>query len=347
MEYKRTMYLLSLLHSAAEGAKKERIGDLFKNAVTSTDEYQQLKKLLHSVTFLGFDGAAKHDESEAALQNTISDIVNSTENIKRLQLLISQIENELKKADRLLGEVGFFDEDFIAVQSKKVDLYGKFYKELANMICYYLISQFGVKSIRNLTFNHKAGFQETTKLVNQQYGNELFMSYHSKKPLTWKISRQSFNSDNVICYQGVKIEYDDTPISDVLQKVKEEEYYRIAPFVFAATSPSVPAQYIGFGNIIGVDILRGLSLLDSEIATSLPVTAFSSSFETTDLIGAIKRALNTESFCISPEDVVAAMNRQKLNDTVASRRREGKCVICGRSVNGRTACKDHLSISHQ
>ena len=55
MEYKRTMYLLSLLHSATEEAKKERIGELFRQAVTSTNEYQRLKKLLQSVSFLGID----------------------------------------------------------------------------------------------------------------------------------------------------------------------------------------------------------------------------------------------------------------------------------------------------
>ena len=44
MEYKRVTYLLSLLHSATEGEKKEQIGELFKRAVISTDEYQKLKK---------------------------------------------------------------------------------------------------------------------------------------------------------------------------------------------------------------------------------------------------------------------------------------------------------------
>ena len=347
MEYKRTMYLLSLLHSATEGSKKERIGELFKQAVTSTNEYQRLKKLLQSVSFLGIDGADKHDESELTLQKTIADITNPTNNIKHLDLLIQQIENELKKADGLLSSASFFDDDFIAVKSESVDLYNRFYRTLANCTCYYLISQFGVKAIRNLTFNNKAGFQDTVRLVNQQYGNELFMSYQTKKPLTWKITKTSFAEDNFISYEGYKLEYTETPLSSLLQKVQVDEYYRLSPYVFAATSPAVQTPFVGIGNIIGIDAINGLALLDSEIVTSLPVSAFATEFEPNDLLGAIKSSLNTDSYCISPEDLIAALNRQKLSDTVAKRRRENKCFFCGKSTFTRVACKEHFTIANQ
>lgn len=347
MEYKRTMYLLSLLHSATEGSKKERIGELFKQAVTSTNEYQRLKKLLQSVSFLGIDGADKHNESEETLQKTIADITNPTDNIKHLDLLIQQIENELKKADDLLSSASFFDDDFIAVKSESVDLYNRFYRTLANCICYYLISQFGVKAIRNLTFNNKAGFQDVVRLVNQQYGNELFMSYQTKKPLTWKITKTSFSEDNFISYEGYKLEYTETPLSSLLQKTQVDEYYRLSPYVFAATSPAVQTPFAGIGNIIGIDAVNGLALLDSEIVTSLPVSAFATEFEPNDLLGAIKRSLNTDSYCISPEDLVAALNRQRLSDTVAKRRRENKCIFCGKSTFTRVACKEHFTIANQ
>lgn len=347
MEYKRTMYLLSLLHSATEESKKERIGELFKQAVTSTNEYQRLKKLLQSVSFLGIDGIDKHEESEQTLQKTIADIANPTDNIKHLDLLIQQIENELKKADGLLSSASFFDDDFMAVKSESVDLYNRFYRTLANCICYYLISQFGVKAIRNLTFNNKAGFQDVVRLVNQQYGNELFMSYQNKKPLTWKITKTSFVEDNFISYEGYKLEYTKTPLSSLLQKVQVDEYYRLSPYVFAATSPAVQTPFVGIGNIIGVDAINGLALLDSDIVTSLPVSAFTAEFEPHDLLGSIRQSLNTDSYCISPEDLIAALNRQKLSDTVAKRRRENKCIFCEKSIFTRVACKDHFTIANQ
>lgn len=347
MEYKRTMYLLSLLHSAADDSKRERLGELFKSAVISTDEYQKLKKLANSVTFFGPDGADMNQECETVSRNTLSQISESASNIQKMGLLIQQIENELKKADSLLTSVGFVDDDFIAVKNEQVETYHSFYKEFANMICYYLISQFGIKAIRNLTFNNKAGLQETAKLVNQQYGNELLMSYQSKKPLAWKISNQSFNSDNLICYQGFTLDYDDISLSSMLKKVEEKEFYRIAPYLFVATTTSAPVLFVGFGNILGIDINHALSLLDSEIVTNLPLTAFSQSFEAPDLVGAITRALNTDCFCIPPEDIVAALNRQNLSNVVASRKENNRCVICGRTLNGRVACKEHWTISSQ
>ena len=347
MEYKRVTYLLSLLHSATEGGKKEQIGELFKRAVISTDEYQKLKKILLSTSFIGIDGADKLKECEQTLKRSIADITNATDNIRHLNLLIQQIENELKNADELLSAPYFFDDDFIAVKSESVDLYNRFYRTLANCICYYLMSQFGVKAIRNLTFNNKAKFQDIVRLVNQQYGNELLMSCQDKKPLTWEITKTNFVADNLILYDGYKLEYSETPLNSLLQEVESDGYYRLSPYVFSATSPAAQTPFVGIGNILGIDATNGLSLLDSEIVTSLPVSAFTAEFEPTDLLGAIERSVNTDCYCISPEDLVTALNRQRLSNTVAKRRKENKCIFCGKPMTAHIACEEHLAIAGQ
>ena len=173
------------------------------------------------------------------------------------------------------------------------------------------------------------------------------MSYQTKKPLTWKITKASFAEDNFILYEGYKLEYTETPLSSLLQKVQVDEYYHLSPYIFAATSPAVQTPFVGIGNILGIEAINGLSLLDSEIVTALPVSAFATEFEPNDLLGAIKRSLNTDCYCISPEDLIAALNRQRLSNTVAKRRRENKCIFCGKSTVARIACKEHLSIASQ
>lgn len=188
---------------------------------------------------------------------------------------------------------------------------------------------------------------DVVRLVNQQYGNELFMSYQTKKPLTWKITKASFAEDNFILYEGYKLEYTETPLSSLLQKVQVDEYYHLSPYIFAATSPAGQTPFVGIGNILGIEAINGLSLLDSEIVTALPVSAFATEFEPNDLLGAIKRSLNTDCYCFSPEDLIAALNRQRLSNTVAKRRRENKCIFCGKSTVARIACKEHLSIASQ
>lgn len=347
MEYKRVTYLLSLLHSATEGEKREQIEEIFKRAVIATDEYQKLKKLTLSTSFMGIDGEDKRNECEQTLKKTIADITNATDNFRHVDLLTKQIEKELINIDELLSSPRFFDDEFIMVKSESVDLYNRFYRTLANCICYYLISQFGVKAIRNLTFNNKAKFQELVRLANQQYGNELMMSYQERKPLTWEITKVRFTEENFISYIGYELKYTETPLSSLLQKVESNEYYRLAPYVFAATSSKTRTSFAGIGNILGIDATSGLSLLDSQIVTSLPAAAFATEFEPNDLLGAIKRAINTDCYCISPENLVSELNRKKISDTVASRRREQKCIFCGEPTEGRVACKHHLSIARQ
>ena len=239
MEYKKSMYLLSLLFSSAGDEKKGKLGELFSQTVKKTESFQKLMKLLQTVTFIGYDGIAQKNESAAVLENAVVDIQNATQNIKKMDLLIKQISQEVNQSAELLSSPRFFDEDITAVLAEDVDTYNKFYKALANSICYYMISQFGVKSIRNLTFNHRASFQDIVKLINQQYANELSMTSGNPKLEPWAIVKTTFSGDNLIEYDGFKIEYSNILLSEMLRKVSVGEYARVAPYLFAATSSSV------------------------------------------------------------------------------------------------------------
>lgn len=347
MEYKKTIYLLSLLYSGAAEEKRPGIGELFKQAVMSTEEFQRLKKLLQTVTFLGQDGISRHREGEQASWDLVTEIEHAGENIRRIQLLIRQIEVELDKSRELLSSPRYFDDDITAVWSEQLSQYNRFYRELANCICYYMISQFGVKSVRNLTFNRGAGFQDLMKLVNQQYANELLMSAQTPKPQTWTITATAFGGNNLIAYEGYRIEYSEKPLSSMLQMAGAGSYIRLAPYLFAAASPAQPSPFMGIGNIVGVGPGMGLSLLEAEIVTSLPGEALGSGpLEYRNLLGIIRDGVHTDCYCISPEDLVGAMNRKCLSEAVESRRGNSQCIFCGQQAPpGRIACRDHLPLN--
>lgn len=347
MEYRKTMYLLSLLYAGANDTNRKRIGDLFKEAVIRTEEYDELKKLLQTVTFLGKEGIEKQHESELAIEKALTEISNASVNIKQMELCEQQIKNEITKSETLLVSPRFFDEDLVAVKSEKIDIYNKFYKMMANSICYYLVSQFGVKNIRNLTFNYRAGFQEIVKLLNQQYSNELAMSIDAQKPLSWSISKTYYGEDNLIEYEGFKIIYSHLNYSQLQMKVNEGEYFQASPNLFIATSSAVGALFTGIGNIVGVEIGHAISLLDAEIVSKLPISAFENrDINFSDILNEIKKTINTDCYCISPEDLVAALNRWSLNKTVTNRKKNGACIACGKPItSGRIACDIHINIS--
>ena len=65
-----------------------------------------------------------------------------------------------------------------------------------------------------------------------------------------------------------------------------------------------------------------------------------------DILNEIKKAINTDCYCISPEDLVAALNRWSLNKTVTNRKKNGACIACGKPItSGRIACDIHINIS--
>ena len=341
------MHLLSLLYSSVSEEKKMRIGELFNQMVKRTDEFQQLMKLLQTVTFLGHDGVSKKNESLATLENSVTGVLDATKSIEKMNLLVHQICNDIKRAEALLASPRYFDDDLTAVLSEDIEVYHKYYKVLANVVCYYMISQFGIKGIRNLTYNHRAGFQDLVRLVNQQYANELSMSSRYLKPVTWAVVKTAFAGDNFIEYDGYRIVYSNQLLSGILQKVSVGEYRRVAPYLFAATSSLVDAPFVGIGNIIGVEATNGLALLNSEIVTSLPINAFGDEdIEFLNPLGEIKNALHTDCYCLFPESLVSAMNRWSFNKAVRTRRESGKCIVCGKDLGqGKVACSSHFTIN--
>lgn len=347
MSYEKSMYLLSLLYSAASDEKREKLGELFQSTVKMTEGFQKLTRLMQVTTFLGHDGASQKEEVTNLLKAALSQIQNGPDNIKKMDILLQHIEREVSDAERLIQSPRFFDDELIAISSEQYGEYSKFYRELASSICYYMVSQFGVKAIRNLTFNQRAGFSELVHLVNQQYATELTMSAELPKPYAWSINKAHFSGDNLISYDGYTVEYSQMKLSEMLRKVELGEYKQIAPFCFAATSSAIQTPLIGIGNVVGVEPQYALQLLDAEIVTSMSPESFTFArgcFD--DILTSIAEAVQTDKYCIAPEDIVRALNRYYLNITVATRKQQGKCIICGQTMrNNKYACSSHFTIN--
>ena len=349
MSFNKTMYLLSLLYSAASDEKRSQLGVLFQDVMGKTDAFQQLTKQLQTTTFLGNEGIIKKQEASQALENALAHIQDGPNSITKMELLFQQIEREVQKSDLLVNCSRFFDDELVAVSSEKYDVYTQFYRGVANAICYYLVSQYGVKAIRNLTFNQRAGFSELVRLINQQYANELAMSSDMQMGMAWRIVRTAYVGDNLIPHDGYTIEYTQMKLSEMLHKVELEEYTRIAPYCFAATSAKAEIPLIGIGYLIGVPPENALQLLDADIVTMMPAASLNNAdFFVGDTLSVITKSVQTDNFCISPEDLVRAWNRGALTNVVAGRRNTRACIICGRALSGtQHACLSHFRMNQR
>lgn len=346
MGYKRAMYLLSLIYPNAD-KNREKVAKLFKEAIMKTEEYQSLSTLLQISTFFGTDGSSMYAESKKTIETALFDIQNAQMHIRTMNLLVQQINQELNKMNELLIAPTFFESDIVVVKNDAVDQYNRFFKSLANAICYYLLNQYGVKGIRDLRYNFQDTFKDLVRLMNQTYANVLNNTWSTDKPRAWMISYQEYHGDNLNKYIGYKIEYTDVLLSRMLISEEQGEYKRVAPFLFVATSPKRKYMYMGFGNIVSVNFNEAISLLDTNLITSLRVDAFDKGeIKREDPIGEISRALNSDAFCISPEDFVCALNRWSLNQTIIYRQKNRLCIFCGKGIaENRVACASHFSFN--
>ncbi len=345
MGYQRTMYLLSLLYAKSKNHQTE-LTTLFRQAIAKTDEYQQLSKLLQQTTYLGMDGEKLYNDSRQAIELVVKDIQNPVNNLQSMRLLVERTTRMLEKTEEWLRSPRFFDEDFIAIRSETISVCSNFYRTLANAICYMLLTFFGPHSIRNLTYNQSITPRELVKLINQQYANELVMSAAQKKPAVWQISREAYTGDNIACFNGFRIDYNDWPIDCMDQRVKTGEFRRLSPYLYVNNDLSQNTLYIGVGNIMGVDVSNSISMLNASIVTCLPADVFKkANLMLSNPIGEIIEALQTDAFCLPPGNFLDALNRHTLNSVVIERQRSHMCIFCGKPAqDGRISCEEHIRV---
>ena len=347
MGYQRVMYLMSLLYQHA-GSAQEEVFDIYKQSVKGTEEYQALSKLLMKTEFWGHDGKQLHNQCAASLNNSLNTIDNALDNLQEIQFSYEKTKRSVDGASELLASPRFFDDEIVAINAEDTVLYRKFYFSLANAICYYMLSQFGIDAVKNLSYDRSIDLPNLIRLINQQYVNELMRVSENKKARVWKISKVNYAGIFLLKGSGYNIEYSNEPIAEMSNKVSTGEYRRIAPYLYVNRQGKEKDLYVGCGNIVGVDIGESLSLLNSQIVTSLKIGAFSThqQFDFMEPISEISTACNTSAFCISPEDFASALNRWSTCRNAVNSKSRNRCLFCDSGVPGqRIVCEQHFSVN--
>jgi hypothetical protein len=344
MSYNRVMLLLSMIYSQADMEKREKIGDMFKQTVIKTEIYQNLKRVMQTTVFFGQDGIDLKSESESVLDDLVAEIYRSKQIIKQAELMFSKIEKELTHASEKLNSPSLFDTDLIAVDATTVPVFQEFYRDLASAICYYLLVHYGVKGIHNMTYNISDGFSGLVKTVNLRYISELLNFEFNAKPYVWAIAKASFTNDNLISFEGYRYFITTYAVSDSFKPPKEGDYKRLTPYLYFNSAGGAEILYLGIGNLVGTNAMKTLSFLESEIVQSLPNNAFQNDvFDYSNPLDEIRKSIDTDNYCISPEDFVKQLNRMKLIGTVENRKEIKRCIACGQQVKeGRIMCNDHV-----
>lgn len=342
MDYKKTMYLSAMLYSQADEAQKERLVELYQKSVKNTLSYQQLRKYMQLVHFFGSDGKQQNEECQDAMKKALGEMNHVESNLRILEACQRKVEHELEKTHELLSEPIFFDEDIIALEEDNIVLYSKFFKCMASAICYYIMSQFGVTAAKKIIYNPNASFTEMVKRVNLDYERELNATVQEPEPISWQIEKYTYAGANLIQYDGYRIRYDKS--SRLNQGGKKETYHELSPYLYMADM-SENILYVGSGNIMGVNVMEVLTMLNAAIVTSLPISILGvEPLNLKDLLKELTRLLGTELYCISPEDLTAALNRWCMCRTVAKRKNEKCCIFCGKRATTGSMCREHIQI---
>jgi hypothetical protein len=84
---------------------------------------------------------------------------------------------------------------------------------------------------------------------------------------------------------------------------------------------------------------------NNNIGKKLPIDIFgSSNIDPRNPIKTLRDALGTNDFCVSPENLAAALDRWSMEKTVGERQRSSRCIICAARLEGEiVACNHHFA----
>lgn len=341
MNHQKAQYLLSLLYAKATPSQKEILGGLYSEIGRESQEFQTLFRLVQTVRELSPMGADLKQQASDTLTRVVSDMDHGVGAVKDMGVLTQRITQELNQSNELLSGAAYFTKGINLVDVGDVNGYQAFYKWLACGICYYLTSLHGVSAIKELTYNRKAFLYQLIQLFHDVYAETLMNAPLNGTYGVWTLTKTSYVSGNLIDYTAYNIAYGKASLP-----VDNEGYRAISPYLYLQTGIKTMPELVGQGYLVGTGVDQALSLLEGTIITALPEDVFGDDdIDFSNLLGVIAEKLGTNCYCISPESLVAALNRWRLHITVAQRIQKQQCLFCGGAPRfGTNDCGKHIAI---
>lgn len=347
MEHRRTMYLLSLLNEAASPAAREEVRRLFQKTVETADEFDTLRRLMETTLFFQTGDRSLLTDAQKLCEASYYQIENAAENIMRMQVVIEQIGREVQKTDDLMQSPAMEDALISAVSRARMDAYRSFLQTLSAHICYYLAAFYDPELLRPLVINRSGGFQETLSTLAGPFAEALLHAHERRRMRGWKIFRRNYDSHLAIGFTGVDCEEAALSFDELCRRADEGTLRRLAPNLYLQTDGREETLF-GIGNLTGITPDEGLSILEGAAVTSISIhTELDAEAPLENLLETLSNHLGTTRFCLPAREVAAALNRSSQSVAAASRRKGGRCVICGARLEnpGMIACSQHFRVN--
>lgn len=344
MDSKKVLCFLDILNRHTTEHSDELL-HIYKRALDENDLIIQLKNALNDNQFYGEIGQNYYNNGVELLKKIYSSPVESHEFLTRIKQTNEMINNASIMTDELMHSPYPFSESISIIQKNNVITYLRSLRMIASAIVYLALLYSGVEQISDLSWNDNAGIQEMIYAVNTRF---IPLLCSVKRPNhCWMVIKRRLGGKALFGGDYFFLKYYSIKETESLCSSIKKEAISTHAFLninaYESNENDVPYCW-GIGNIITFSPLIALDCLQKNITVKLRSPNQSELKRKIPTPIQCSKILSDETLaCITPDELLNAMNQWQLGHEIEVRRQVHNCLFCGKYLNSnRLVCKSHF-----
>lgn len=345
MDTKKVIYLLNMLRSETSGHASE-LNQLYGAAISEDDNVVQLCAFLNDYNFYSGVGHALFNSASQLIDKLRASPYDALQTLQSIRQMNETISKEAILCRNLLRSPEPFSDSITVVSKKDTIHYIEALKQTAKSAAYLIMLYGGMDMAKDLVWPTNAGLQECIYAVNTRYLKRLMGMNRPK--YCWIIRKQKLSGRALFYGDYFSLNYESIESVNVLCSTLHKEPINTHAFLninaYEADELEVPYCW-GIGNLLSTSLSEALDFLKADVVTRLRSP---SGDELTRKIPTPTECLRIltdgKPYCISPDELVNAMNQWQMGHEFYLRKQNGRCLICGKLVNrGIVVCPSHFT----
>ena len=345
MDAKRVLYFLDLLNRETSGHREE-LARLYQRALDEDDDVVRLKAVLEDSVFYREIGNALCSNGNDLLKRVYAAPAKAQALLPELRQARESIEKSAQICSGLMRSPLPFSETVSVLKKKDTIACLAALRMIASTCVYLMVLYAGLDPVRNLTWDDGVGIQEMIYAVNTKF-LPTFCSVR-RPNYSWVIRRKRLGGRALFGGDAYYLSYENMRSVEVLCSALHKEpigthaYLNIDAYETGACD--VPLCW-GLGNLLSVSPDKGLLFLQNGVATEVRSPRREELRQRTPApLSCLRQLTDGALFCISPDQLVLALNQWQVGHEIEERKRTHNCLFCGKLVPGnRLVCPSHFT----
>lgn len=345
MNLDKVLYFLWVLHRETRG-HEDAIADLYERVLGEHNDVIRLKQFLEDCAFYRETGKSLYQKGRGLLEELYSTPSKTLDILPQLRQAHKAISCEARACEALLRDPLPSSGAITVLKKKDIVTYMRAYQSIASSCVYLMALYAGLEPTKGLSWNDDVGIQEMAYAVNTRFLPALCKVRRPGR--SWVIWKKHTGGKSLFGGNCFSLSYENTETlrkqCNALRKEPIGTHAFLNMDAYDTGTCDVPFCW-GTGNILSATPANALLFLQNGGTTTLRAPQGGElKRKMPPPLECIRQLSDGAMFCITPENLLLAMNQWHTGHEIEKRRASHQCLLCGAHMEGeKLACPSHFT----